>query len=214
MGNKTAEKLKKLSASDVNDIFPSNKNEKFSKTLRHLEKNFLKTSHEKAENDGSFSVIECSSPFEEAEAAAAKITALAKKGVRYREISVVVRNTEDYKGVIDPVFSKYDIPFYFADKDSASEKSLCMLISAVFDIVSSDFSAASIKKYLRSGFSVLSVTECDALISYIETWKIRSHKRYAEPEWAMNPDGYKKELSKHKLLDFNTLRCTFQKFNF
>ncbi|MBQ7647439.1 MAG: exodeoxyribonuclease V subunit gamma [Clostridia bacterium] len=190
-----AEKLKKLVGGRANDIILRPDDTDVTPTLAYLERNFYRTGADKKNNDGSFSVVECQTVFEEAEAAASKVVSLIKRGMRYRDINIIMRNTSDYEGIIDLVFKKYGIPFYFADKDSAAEKSICSLISAVFEIASGDFSAKAVKKYLNSGFSALSVVECDALIAYIETWRIRGKKRYSDEEWAMNPDGFKKELS-------------------
>ncbi len=95
------------------------------------------------------------------------------------------------------MLERNNIPYYMLSKDELSTKPLFSFIFACLEAVTTDFSLQSIKKYIKSGFTPLTVVESDILLRYAEMWDIRGKRWYDGSEWQMNPDGYREELSSY-----------------
>jgi ATP-dependent helicase/nuclease subunit B len=183
---------------DCEDIFTGDCKRNSSPALAHIEKQLweAQTVPFTGNSDGSVRVIQARNSFEEAEAIASEIIRLTRdEGLRYREISVVFGGLSDYEGVIDTVLERNNIPFYMSAKDELSAKPLFSFVFACLEAVITDFSISSIKKYIKTGFSPLSVAECDIMLRYAEMWNIRGRQWYGDDDWQMNPEGYREDLT-------------------
>ena len=191
-----ANRIRSFAMTDFQDIFMPEPSRSADEGLKTAEKLLWHTEREaftkKAE---SISLVKCSNRFDEAESAAAEIYRLLGKGFSFNDIGVVFRNCANYDGIIDAVFEKYSIPYHFSVKDSVASKPFSAFVTGLLDMAASNFSLSSVKKYLKSSFSVLSPEETDLLLRYAASWKIRGKAWKSEKDWMMNPDGYKAELS-------------------
>ncbi len=160
----------------------------------------------------SVKLCKCADRHEEALYAASQVYALRKKGLRFSDIAIACRNPEDYDGVLDTVFARYNIPFYFSNKESAATKPLAAFIGGILEMAERGCTTASVKKYIKSSFSVLSRNEADELLAYAEGWRIRGKAWYADRDWLMNPDGYREEFTpaeELRLKRINEIRARF-----
>ncbi len=137
----------------------------------------------------------CRDAYEEAAAVIATVSSLVRKGYRYREIAVVARNAESYRGILDVAFEKAGIPFFLSEKTDIGAKPLIAMIFAAFAIKNRGFRRADMISYIRTGYSGISDYEADIFEDYITKWNIGG-KDFAEAVWRRNPDGYEKSLSK------------------
>lgn len=195
----SAERIKRLAGGDSYDIYTGECKRHSSPYIAHIEKQLWEANTVPLENsDNTVRIIEAKNHFEEAEAIASEIIRLAREnGFRYRDISVVFGNVSDYDGIIDVVLERNNIPFYMSAKDELSTKPLFSFVFACLEAVITDFSVFSIKKYIKTGFTPLSVEESDILLRYAQMWDIRGKHWYDGEEWQMNPDGYREELSSY-----------------
>ncbi len=131
------------------------------------------------------------SRYEESLYAAKTVYELRAEGCRFDEIAVCSRRPESYAGTLDAVFASVGIPFYFAVKDSAATKPLSAAVLSLLEMAEKNFPLFAVKKYLKSGFSVLDAEQTDSLLRYAESWKIRGRAWVNENDWLMNPDGYR-----------------------
>jgi len=195
---KCADRIKRYAGADCEDIYTGACKRHSAPMLKHLEKQLweAETIPFTGENDGSIKVIRAENIFDEAEAIASEILYLTReKGLRYREISVVFGNLADYEGIIDAVFERNHIPYYMATKDELSTKPLFSFIFACLDAIIGDFPVSSIKQYVKSGFTPLTVEESDIMLRYAEMWNIRG--RQWNSEWQMNPEGYSERFTSY-----------------
>lgn len=146
-------------------------------------------------NCDEIEAVSCESRQDEALYAAGVVFSLIEKGLRFSEIAVAVRNPSSYEGVIDTVFATYGIPFYFASKDSAALSPLSAAVLSIFEMADSRLSLTSVKKYLKTTFSVINDEEADMLIRYAESWGIKGKSWIGDKDWLYNPKGYKAEFS-------------------
>ena len=133
-------------------------------------------------------IISAADPYAEAEAVATDICRLVHGGMRMREIAVVVRSVDEYKGVIDAVLDKYCIPYFISEKTDISELSLIKFITAALSVVRRGFLKEDILSYIKTGLSGLTPEEIFALENYIIKWNI-SGKRFTEGDFVENPRG-------------------------
>lgn len=151
--------------------------------------------------------------FSEAEAVASEILRLVRGGMRYRDITVLARNAQQYAGVLDAVLRQNGIPFFFSQKDDLQTKPLFSFLCACLETVISDCSLPAMRRYLKSGYGVLTDAECDVLLRYAESWNIRGKAWYDGQPWTRNPDGYREggmtEEQEALLAMVNTLRARF-----
>ena len=71
----------------------------------------------------------------ECEFAAAKAIALVRGGCRWRDIALVVRGFEDYRGTLESVFRHYGVPLFTARKSDMLSKPLPAMIDSAYEII-------------------------------------------------------------------------------
>ncbi len=188
---KSAFRLKKQASGQVREIpvGPYRRSERGE--LKHLER-YLWADETPAYPDevNAVQILEAEHAFSEAEAVAAQVLKWVREGYRYRDITVMARHVETYAGILDAVFAQNHIPFFFSEKDDLQTKPLCSFVCASLELIITDFSLHTVKTYLKSGYSVLSAEECDVLLRYAESWKVRGGKWYDGKDFTNNPDGY------------------------
>lgn len=145
--------------------------------LRHLEKCYFEDDTPQfAGNDGTISVFCAKNRFSEVHNIASEITRLVRDhNMRYRDISVVARDSEMYKGLIDRIFPFYDIPVFADRKIALSGHSISMYISTILEIALGGFSYENIFAYIKSPFSPLSDSEADILENYCLATGVNSY---------------------------------------
>lgn len=140
-------------------------------------------------------LVRAANAFAESEAAALDICRLIRGGVRYREISVIVRDTAQAEGVVDAVFRKYGIPCFLSSRKEISEKPLVKLIFSVFAILERGFRGEDVVAYVKTGLAGVTPDEVSLFENYIQKWNIRGRMFTGDDPWNMNPHGYGTSLS-------------------
>lgn len=143
---------------------------------------------------GAVSILRCSSPYEEAEAVANEILSLLQQGYRYREIAVIARNAESYRGILDSALETAGIPHFLSEKSDLPTKPLVAMLLAALNIKTRNWRMADVMAYLRSGIPDIPSRDADVFENYVSIWNING-ARFLEEEWIMNPEGYLAELS-------------------
>ncbi len=181
--------------------------------LSHLEKTYFSDiTSPFAGDDGSISVFCGQNKFSEIHNAAREITKLVRdKGMRYRDISVVARDIEPYKGIIERIFPFYEIPVFLDRKISLSSHSIAMFITSILDIALGGFTYENIFGYIKSPFSPLTREEADELENYVLATGVRQYswgKPFAVKAGAYNSENgmHKDEFTPDKIDKINTLR--------
>lgn len=147
------------------------------------------------EAQGAVNLYSCSDAYEEAKAAAAQVLSLVQNGYRYRDIAVIARNAEQYRGILDAEFEKAGIRFFMSEKTDIAAKPLVNMIFCALAIKQRGYRRTDVVAYMKSGFGGFSDYELDVFEDYVNKWNL-SGKRFLDPLWNMNPDGYDRSLSK------------------
>ena len=119
-----------------------------------------------------------------------------ENGLRFRDIGVIVGNTDAYLHIIDSVFSSYGIAYSADTKLAATEHPVVRLVLSVFKIITDNWSYSSVFEYLRSGFVyrkkdglVLPVDQrdIDKLELYVKSRGIRGKNVWlSEDSWKLS----------------------------
>lgn len=142
-----------------------------------------------AENDGSIHMEICDTPYAEADAAAAHILELLRSGERCRDMTVLVRNPEQYRGIIDLAFEKNGIPFFFSEKTDLCTLPPIQLLLSALRIKQYHWRKEDVISHIKTGMYGFSERSCDLFEEYISTWNING-SRFTDHAWTMNPDGF------------------------
>lgn len=176
---------------EIKDTICNFKNDSMSE-LSLLEKelwNFKLSSGYSIEGDNSVIMASCKNIYEEAEYVALKIKEFVLSGSSYSDIAIIYRDAESKKGVINSVFDKYNIPYFYSEKTDLSCSSLSRLITSSLRCVNYNYKLDDILTMTKTGLCPISSYECDTLEDYCTRWSIHG-SQFKEQVWNMNPDGY------------------------
>ncbi len=210
--NEAARRIKTLAGGVCRDVVLPESHRSENNALRFLESNIWNGNAIFDEAADSVAFYRCADRHDEALCAAAQIYALREKGLRFGDIAIACRDPESYDGVLDTVFERYNIPFYFSKKESAATKPLAAFISGILEMAERGCTLESVKKYIKSSFSVLTRAEGDEILSYAEGWRIRGKAWYGERDWLMNPDGYQEDFTPNQELRLKKINVLREKF--
>ncbi len=142
-----------------------------------------------AEKTENITVGIASDIFEECEYAAEKITELALSGeCRFKDIAVVCRKSDPYRGILDTVFESFNIPFFMSRPDPIDNKPLMRLVLSAFEYALDRGDSEKLLMIAKSGLTGLNDYETALLENYVYTWSLNG-KAFSQP-FLLNPDGY------------------------
>ncbi|OCA99871.1 helicase-exonuclease AddAB subunit AddB [Clostridium beijerinckii] len=146
--------------------------------LDHIEKYFFSYPfNEYDKNPERITLYKASNIYDEIERVSKSITSLVREnGYRYRDISVVCRNIDDYEKIISVIFKDYNIPYFLDKKIQLLSNPLIVLISSAFEILLKNWSYESVFKYLKSGLTGMDNSYIDRLENFILEYGVKGYK--------------------------------------
>ena len=161
---------------DLND----NEDNRFScnEELKHLEKYYYTYPIRSYNEDiNKIRLYKASNTYDEIEVVAKEILRLVREeNYRYRDISVVCRNIDNYEKITKVVFNEYKIPYFIDKKIDILSNPLVVLILSAFEIYIRNWSYESVFKYLKSGLTDVDKDEIDILENYILANGIKGYR--------------------------------------
>ena len=117
----------------------------------------------------------------EVESAAADILRLVRdEGWHYRELGILVRDSEAYGDLVRLVFEDYGIPFFEDSKRPSIHHPLAELMRSAIEVVSRDWRYETVFRCLRTGFFPPVREDIDRLENYVLEFGIRGRKRWQQ----------------------------------
>lgn len=164
-----------LNMINVNEGYNRFKN---SPELEHIEKYFFtypfNSFNGKCEN---VKLYKANNIYDEIERVAKSITALIRSGkYRYKDISVVCRNIDDYEKITSVIFKDYEIPYFLDKKLELLNNPLIILITSAFEILFKDWSYESVFKYLKTGLTGIENSYIDILENFVLEYGVKGYK--------------------------------------
>lgn len=111
-----------------------------------------------------------------------------KKGYRYNEIAVIMRDSTRYKGILLPEFEKYEIPIYNNEKTNLASTALFKLINAMFMAITKDFKTDDIINLAKNNLYNLDEDGVVDLENYCEIWR-KTRLNWLE-NFTFSPNGF------------------------
>ncbi len=126
--------------------------------------------------------------YDEITFAAEEILRLVRdKNMRFRDISIIARDSERYNPVIKRIFSEHGIPVFISDSINATAQPAVYTVLDALEAVLKNFSYETMFAYLKSGFANLDYDELDVLENYIIATGIRGSAWINGSFWHYTP---------------------------
>ncbi len=139
-------------------------------------------------------MIACENEYEETECAALKILEARKSGMKYSDIAVIMRNPEERSGIINAVFSKYNIPYFISEKTQLTSTPAARFMLSSLRCVARNYRSSDVLTLLKTGLCGIDDKDADMFEEYCLTWNIQG-KTFTSDVWNMNPSGYVADMS-------------------
>ena len=163
--------------------------------LKHLEKNIYEIPYKKyKEPVKNIHITLLNQPYSEIEYVAKTIIELVReKEYRYKDISIITKNIDEYTNIVKAIFEKYEIPVFIDQKEDLSQNILVKYVLAILDIYAKNWSQDAVFTYIKTGFLSLEKEDIYNLENYCKKWGIKGNKWYKE-DWKY--DSLNKDLEK------------------
>ena len=190
----TYKTLKNIAKSDCIDIKTPVKlteNKKFSNSeLELIEKSaFRNNITPDSKNPENVIIYSASDRYEECEFVAKQIKhMIVDENYLYNDISVICHDTEPYKGIINTVFEKYEIPYFMDAHSDIEVKPVVRMVNAIFRIIFDNFERDDVISLLKTGLTANSPQEISLFENYTYIWNINNSA--FKSEFTQNPRGF------------------------
>jgi ATP-dependent helicase/nuclease subunit B len=126
-------------------------------------------------------IAECQNLYYESDYIAATIRHLIADGYKYSDVIILSRQIEEYDGIIDRAFDRYNIPYFWSGEKNISNSSLFMLIGTILEIISkTKWNSNLLFKYAKNNLINLPYEDVCELENYCYKWNIDGK------DWEMN----------------------------
>lgn len=162
-------------------------------------------------DSGAIELFSCADPFAEAECAASRIAALVQGGMHYRDIVLIVRDSEQWRGILDAELERAGIPYFLSQRTDITTKPVIKLLLSALALRAWGWRQNDLLTYLKTGCTGLARADIDLLEDYITRWQLQGSAITAPDGWTMDPDGYVTEHTDRaatQLAHLNELRLT------
>lgn len=143
--------------------------------LAHLEANLFaypKLEYQQAVNN--ISLTQCQNSWEEVEMGARKILALIREeGLSFRDMVVLAGDLEEYGSIIKRIFAQYHIPYFMDDLRAIGDNHLVEAVVTALEAIQNNYRFDDIFGFVKTGFSPISLSECEDLENYALEFGIR-----------------------------------------
>lgn len=191
---------------------------KENKELAHIERQLYAYPFKQYRGkNNSLRLYRANNNYDEIEFVAKDILRLVReKQYRFKDISVICREVDNYEKVVSAIFAEYEIPYYIDKKIDIASNPLIVFINSAVDIISKNWTYESMFKYLKTGLikefrGIEGAELIDELENYVLAYGIKG-KKWME-EWINYSSSILKEEeiseeNKQRLERLNDIRET------
>ena len=189
----TNEKIEKIKLDELYRF----KNEE----LKYIEKYLFNTKIEKCKSNKNVNLFLAQNQYSEIENIAKEIVQLVKnENIRFKDISIITKNINDYSALIKIIFEKYKIPVFIDEKRDLNQNIIIQYILSILDIFIKNYSYESIFNYLKTGFLDIDENDIFKLEKYAVKYGITRNKFKKDFIYGIN------EKNKEEINYLNELR--------
>ena len=160
-------------------------------SLSHLEKFYDTRPTSIYEDNPRLTIFQAANRRSEVEGIARQIHALVRQeNYRYRDVALLIRNSNDYHDVIEQVFRDYEIPFFIDQKRSMLNHPLVELIRSTLEIINGNWRYEAVFRAVKTEL-LLPVEmdkqkmreEMDLLENYVLSYGIQGTRWTKDERW-------------------------------
>lgn len=111
-----------------------------------------------------------------------------EQNYRYKDIAVVCRQEDKYRGILDATLERFGIHYFMDQPQDITSKPLITFVFSAFEVVHNNFATDSILRFLKSGLTGITAEEIALLENYVFVWSIE-RLSWLSP-FTANPRGY------------------------
>lgn len=127
--------------------------------------------------------------YDEADFTAATIRRLLATGAcRARDIVVMARSLDDYRGILDAALEMYEIPYFMDEARDITHEPLMRYVLSAFEVARTGFDTDAVLACIKTGLAGIDGDTAAALENYCFIWKI-SGKAWRTP-FTAHPEGF------------------------
>lgn len=148
------------------------------------------------ENTDRVTLTPCTDVYEECAYVARRIRRLMREGVRCRDITVVTRQPEDYRGILEDALTAADIPYYMDARQDILCEPLIVYIRTALRLAVGGVRTEEVLRLLKTDLGVLTPIETAQLENYLYLWQLDGGALSAPftgdplgPQAAPSPEG-------------------------
>ncbi len=156
---------------------------------------------------GAVRVLECRTPFTEAELVASDIQRRIRAGAHYRDFAVVARDAAAYRGVLDAVFERYGIPCFFSLPSDLSAFEAVKLIRSAYAVCTGGWRREDVITYMKCGLSGIADDAADRFELYCEVWNLSGRRLGESAPLRLPPGGYERPRGERERAAAEALLC-------
>ena len=135
--------------------------------------------------------------YSEVENVAKKIEELIRKeNMRYRDISIITKNIENYSSLVRAIFREYDIPVFIDEKRDLNQNIIVQYVLSILEVLSKNFSSEAVFSYIKLGFFDYEKEEIFKLENYCNKWGIKQNKWKKDFKYELDNEKTKKEIER------------------
>ena len=136
--------------------------------------------------------------FEECDYIAEQIKKLTLGGAcRYRDIAVVCRSLEKYKGILDAVFDSHGISYFMSKPQAIDTKPIILLALSALEYAIAPSDSEKLFAIAKCGLTGLTDYEIAELENYSYIWSLNG-RRFSE-KFELSPSGYGDGMSENDI---------------
>ena len=145
--------------------------------LGYIEKYLYSTKVQKCQTNKNINLFLAKNYYSEIENVAIKINKLIKEeNLKYKDISIITKNTDNYSSLIKTIFEKYEIPVFIDEKRDLNQNIIVQYILSILEVFNKNYSYESIFNYLKTGFVEIDENDIFILEKYCIKYGIKNNK--------------------------------------
>ena len=166
--------------------------------LLHLSNNLYNVKSTKYEkNVDNLKLFLAKNEYSEIEEVAKRIQKLVSKdNLRYKDISIITKNIENYAPLVRAIFRQYDIPVFIDEKRDLNQNIIVQYVLSILSVLNRNFASEDVFSYIKLGFLDIEKEEIFKLENYCNKWGITLNKWKKDFIYELDNENKKNEVQR------------------
>ena len=166
--------------------------------LVHLSNNLYNVKSTKYEkNVDNLKLFLAKNEYSEIEEVAKRVQKLvSKNNLRYRDISIITKNIENYAPLVRAIFRQYDIPVFIDEKRDLNQNIIVQYVLSILSVLNRNFASEDVFSYIKLGFLDIEKEEIFKLENYCNKWGITLNKWKKDFIYELDNENKKNEVQR------------------